>query len=221
MKPFNFSTSRSIINEPGAVNRLGEICRSQNIRRPFIVTDQGIVQTGLLEKLETALRQAQLPCIRYTDVVADPPEAIVTAALEQALAEDVDGVIGFGGGSSMDTAKLVALLARSGEKLEQVYGVEQASGQRLPLVLIPTTAGTARGLKVRGDRSRRCVLPLEALGVEIVVPQYPRGDRAIGPPRLADFGERFVIGSRVETLDFVRRDLEREVGGSGDRVCTA
>ena len=96
----------------------------------------------MLEKLEAALRQAQLPCIHYTDVVADPPEAIVTAALEQALAEDVDGVIGFGGGSSMDTAKLVALLARSGEKLEQVYGVDQASGQRLPLLLIPTTAGT-------------------------------------------------------------------------------
>ena len=142
MKPFSFSTSRCIINEPGAVKRLAEICHSQNISHPLIVTDQGIVQIGLLQQLEDALTQAQLPYSAYTDVVADPPEAIVETALTQALQAKVDGVIGFGGGSSMDTAKLVALLACSGEQLADIYGVDQAQGQRLPLILIPTTAGT-------------------------------------------------------------------------------
>jgi alcohol dehydrogenase class IV len=142
MKPFSFNTSRSIINEAGALNRLGEICRGQDIKRPLIVTDPGIVDIGLLAKLESALRSAGIPYACFSRVVADPPEAIVEAALQLALEEGADGIIGFGGGSSMDTAKLVALLARSGEKLQDIYGVDQASGKRLPLLLIPTTAGT-------------------------------------------------------------------------------
>ena len=142
MNAFTFNTSRSIINEPGSLKRLGEICRSQNISNPLVVTDAGIVNCGLLEQLQDALALAQLSHACFAEVVADPPEAIVEAALGQALQEQVDGVIGFGGGSSMDTAKLVALMAQSGETLADIYGVDQAKGQRLPLILIPTTAGT-------------------------------------------------------------------------------
>lgn len=142
MRAFTFNTSKSIINECGALQRLADICRQQHISRPLIVTDQGIVQLGMLAQLQTVLDQAAIPHTAFTGVVADPTEAIIEAALAQAKADDCDGVIGFGGGSSLDTAKLVALLAKSGASLAQVYGVNQAQGQRLPLILIPTTAGT-------------------------------------------------------------------------------
>ncbi|BFM17538.1 iron-containing alcohol dehydrogenase [Maricurvus nonylphenolicus] len=142
MNPFTFTTTKSIINESGALQRIGEICRNQHITRPLIVTDPGIVSIGLLDKLEAALKAADMPYCSFTKIVADPPESIVLAALEQAKTEQVDGIIGFGGGSSMDTAKLVALMAKSGETLAEIYGVEQAKGQRLPLIQIPTTAGT-------------------------------------------------------------------------------
>lgn len=142
MNSFTFTTTKCIINEPGALQRIGEICRNQGISRPLIVTDPGIVSIGLLDKLEAALKAAAMPYSCFTDIVADPPESIVLAALAQANTEQVDAVIGFGGGSSMDTAKLVALMARSGETLQQIYGVDQAKGQRLPLIQIPTTAGT-------------------------------------------------------------------------------
>ncbi|MCX2981881.1 iron-containing alcohol dehydrogenase [Halieaceae bacterium IMCC14734] len=142
MKAFTFNTTKSIISEPGALQRIGAICASLNITRPLIISDAGIVKIGLLAQLEAALSDADLPLLAFTDVVADPPESVVEQALQLALTESVDGVIGFGGGSSMDTAKLVALLARSGESLADVYGVDQAQGQRLPLVLVPTTAGT-------------------------------------------------------------------------------
>ncbi len=142
MNSFAFNTCRSIISELNAVQRIGEICRQQHIRRPLIVTDSGIVRLGMLAQLERALGSANVPFFSFTQVVADPPEAIILEALAQAKAEQVDGVIGFGGGSSMDTAKLVALMAKSGETLQEIYGVEQAKGQRLPLILIPTTAGT-------------------------------------------------------------------------------
>lgn len=141
MSSFVFNTTKSIINQPGALKDLADICRRQHISRPLVITDPGIIACGLYERLQQAL-DGQLPYCAFTEIVADPPESIILAALELAKTEQVDGIIGFGGGSSMDSAKLVALMARSGEKLADIYGVEQVKGQRLPLILIPTTAGT-------------------------------------------------------------------------------
>ncbi|MFT5117444.1 MAG: alcohol dehydrogenase class IV [Kiritimatiellia bacterium] len=142
MKPFVFNTTKSIINESGALKNIADICRQQHMSKPLVVTDQGIVNVGLMAKLEAALQTGEMAYSSFTEVVADPPEAIIYAALEVLKQGDNDGVIGFGGGSSMDTAKLIALMARSGESLEDIYGVGNAKGQRLPLILIPTTAGT-------------------------------------------------------------------------------
>jgi alcohol dehydrogenase class IV len=142
MKPFVFNTTKSIINESGALKNIAEICRQNHISKPLVVTDQGIVSVGLMAKLEDALKAGDMPYNSYADVKADPPEAVIYAALDVLKAGGNDGVIGFGGGSSMDTAKLIALMAKSGEKLDDIYGVGNAKGQRLPLILIPTTAGT-------------------------------------------------------------------------------
>lgn len=142
MKPFVFNTTKSIINESGALKNIAEICRQNHISKPLVVTDQGIVSVGLMAQLESALKAGDMPYDSYPDVVADPPEAIIYKALDVLKAGGNDGVIGFGGGSSMDTAKLVALMAKSGETLDDIYGVGNAKGQRLPLILIPTTAGT-------------------------------------------------------------------------------
>lgn len=142
MKPFVFNTTRCIINEPGALSKIAAICREHHINRPLVVTDRGIVNVGLMEKLENALKTDQMEYSSYTDVVADPPESVVYEAVEALKAGGNDGVIGFGGGSSMDTAKLIALLANTGAKVNEIYGVGIAKGQRLPLILIPTTAGT-------------------------------------------------------------------------------
>mgnify|MGYP003384847314 CR=1 FL=1 len=142
MQAFTFNTSQSIISECGASKRIAEICRSTGIDRPLIVTDQGIVNIGLLAPLEASLQDGNIAYRSFCEVVADPPEQIIVEALTAAQNHGADGIIGFGGGSSMDTAKLVALMAKSGETLAQIYGVDQAKGQRLPLILIPTTAGT-------------------------------------------------------------------------------
>jgi alcohol dehydrogenase class IV len=142
MKSFEFSTTKTIISESGSIQRLADVCASQGIRRPFVVTDSGILACGLMDVLEHALKESDLIIGCYTDVVADPAEAIVMAAVDSALAHKADGIIGFGGGSSMDTAKLVALLFSQNQQLSEVYGINQVKGERLPLILIPTTAGT-------------------------------------------------------------------------------
>jgi alcohol dehydrogenase len=78
----------------------------------------------------------------YSDVLADPPEHIVLQAADSARQYGADIVIGFGGGSSMDVAKLISILVGSGQPLSSMYGIGNVQGQRLPLVQIPTTAGT-------------------------------------------------------------------------------
>jgi alcohol dehydrogenase class IV len=142
MKPFIFSTTKSIISEIGAVKRITEICSTLDISKPLIITDQGIVDIGLMQPLESAFKQAGKEYFCFDQVVADPPEHIVLSAVAFAKEHKVDGIIGFGGGSSLDTAKLVALLANSDEQLSDIYGVDAIRGKRLPLILIPTTAGT-------------------------------------------------------------------------------
>jgi alcohol dehydrogenase class IV len=142
MKPFIFSTTKSIISEIGAIERIADICSTLDISKPLIITDQGIVNVGLIQILDAAFKKAGKEYFCFDQVVADPPEHIVLSAVDYAKEIKADGIIGFGGGSSLDTAKLVALLANSDEQIADIYGVDAIRGQRLPLILIPTTAGT-------------------------------------------------------------------------------
>lgn len=142
MDPFIFNTSRSIRFGVGLVAQVGEIVKAEVGDRIMVVTDPGMIATGLVDQALKALEAAGVAVELFSDVEADPPEAIVLTAANQAKESAVDGILGFGGGSSLDVAKLVALLARSGETLKDVYGVGNAKGPRLPLILVPTTAGT-------------------------------------------------------------------------------
>jgi alcohol dehydrogenase len=146
---FQFNTTKSIISEPGSLGKIVGICQKLNITKPLVVTDQGIVSCGLLDKLlsefiepENSSGMLEIKVMVYDQVVADPQEKIILSALEQAKHNQIDGIIGFGGGSSMDTAKVVAVLMKSSQSLNEIYGVDQVDGDRLPLILIPTTAGT-------------------------------------------------------------------------------
>ena len=144
MLPFSFATTAQILCEIGASRRLAELCRERGAQRVLIVTDPGISKLGLLADVLPGFARTELTVEVFDQVVADPPEAILLAAVEQARALKAQLIVGFGGGSSMDVAKLVALLAppECAQELAQVYGVGNARGQRLPLILVPTTAGT-------------------------------------------------------------------------------
>ncbi|QUS58831.1 iron-containing alcohol dehydrogenase [Pseudovibrio brasiliensis] len=142
MTGFVFNTSASVICEPGAVQQLGQLTLNTIGKRVLLVSDKGLLQAGLVEPVILRLEAAGVEVSLFEDVVADPPEAIVLQAAELAKTAQVDGVIGLGGGSSLDVAKLVALLVGGGEQLADIYGVGMAKGKRLPLILIPTTAGT-------------------------------------------------------------------------------
>ena len=144
MTAFAFNTVASIVSEPGAAGRLGPLVaeRFPSSRRVVLVTDAGFLRTGLLERARASLAQQGFTVNVFSEVVADPPEHIVDSAVGAARAMEADLVIGFGGGSSMDVAKLVAVLANGSQALHQIYGIGNVTGSRLPLVQVPTTAGT-------------------------------------------------------------------------------
>lgn len=142
MSPFTFNTAPSLVFGSGSIARLGEIAAQRLGPRVALITDAGLVKAGLIAPALRALEEAGVAVDVFDAVVADPPEDVVLAAVQKAKAFDARAVIGFGGGSSIDVAKLVALLAASGETLADIYGVGAAKGPRLPLLAIPTTAGT-------------------------------------------------------------------------------
>lgn len=142
MNAWVFETSPKIVYEDGSSGRLGEMMAGLGVSHALLVTDGWLAGSGLLGPALASLDAAGVRYTIYSDVLADPPEAVVIDCAARAKAAGVDGVIGFGGGSSMDTAKLAALLVGGGENLHDVYGVGKAKGPRLPLVQVPTTAGT-------------------------------------------------------------------------------
>lgn len=142
MNPFTFQTTPNVLFEAGASKKLPEIVASFGARRVLLVTDKGVRNAGLTKAAEEALAAAGVSIDVYDDVVADPPSTVIEAAAKRARDLGTDLVLSIGGGSALDTAKLVAYLAKSDEPLDSIYGVGLAKGDRLPLILVPTTAGT-------------------------------------------------------------------------------
>lgn len=142
MSNFTFETTPRVLCEVDGALRLGTLCRELGARRVLLVSDPGLHKAGLLDAPMQALREAGVDVTLYSDVQADPPEASVLDAVAAGRACGAQAVIGLGGGSSLDTAKLVALLCGREQKLEDIYGINLAQGPRLPLIQVPTTAGT-------------------------------------------------------------------------------
>ena len=140
MSPFQFHTTRSMICEDGAAARLAALAGPLLGPRVLFVTDAGITGLGLDRAARDGLAAAGVAVTLFDAVEADPSRATLEAAV--AAGQGATGVVGFGGGSSLDVAKLAALLLGSGEDLDAAWGVGNAKGPRLPLVLVPTTAGT-------------------------------------------------------------------------------
>lgn len=144
MSHFQFQTVSNIISGLGTVQELKNILTIQKYHKLLLVTDPGMVQHQLHLPILDILDAIKLPYVVYADVQADPPEHIVLDAVQFAKEHAVDVIIGFGGGSSMDVAKIIAILAdpKQNQTIQDIYGVNNAKAPRLPLILIPTTAGT-------------------------------------------------------------------------------
>jgi alcohol dehydrogenase class IV len=136
---FTFRYGPRVVAGPGASTGIA----AHLPRGPVLfVTDAQILGLGLARPALAALRKAGHDVAIFADVEADPSAETVLKAKAVGDAAGAASVVGFGGGSPMDVAKLAACLIASDQPLEAIYGVDQAKGPRRPLVLVPTTAGT-------------------------------------------------------------------------------
>ena len=138
---FNFhSTASLIFGNETAVNSTDQIVNllGKNI---FVITDEGLTELRLYDKTIKKLQSYSNINI-FNKVESDPSKSTLLKAFDEAADFKSTGVLGFGGGSSMDVAKLISLLLGSNQNIDTIWGVNNAKGPRIPLVLIPTTAGT-------------------------------------------------------------------------------
>ncbi len=166
MSEFTFHTTPKIVVRPGATAQTAEICGAILGKRVLFVTDKGIRSVGLERSAIASLESAGHSVTIFDGVEADPGLATLEQAVAIARESSATGVLALGGGSSLDIAKLAALLAGSGEPIDSAWGVANAKGPRLPLVLIPTTAGTGSEvtpvsiITVGGEEKRGVSSPL-------------------------------------------------------------
>jgi len=128
----------------GAVAKLGEVLAQLGLAKPLIVTDPFMVSSGLIDRALAPLRAAGIAPTVFSDTVPDPTDTVIEAGVTVLRAGDFDCLIGFGGGSPMDTAKAMTILAAAPEGTHiRAYKVPAAANRAaLPVICVPTTAGT-------------------------------------------------------------------------------
>jgi len=140
----SLAAPRLMLIGPGSVAHLPEVLRRLGLARPLMVSDPFLAGSGLLDRVLSPLRAAGMAPGLFTDTVPDPTDTVVEAGVAVLRAGDYDCLVGFGGGSPMDTAKAMAILAATpeGTHIRAFKVPAEADRAALPVVCVPTTAGT-------------------------------------------------------------------------------
>jgi len=137
-----FRTTKRILFGPGAVDKIGTEAQLLKAKKVLIITDTGVIQAGLLKGIEKSLQSVNLPFVIFDGVEPDPRIEVVEKSVEKAKKEGIDLIIGFGGGSSLDIAKVTSIMVTNTGKIDSLFGIDLVPNPGIPVILIPTTAGT-------------------------------------------------------------------------------
>ena len=142
MQEFDYQLRPRIIFGSGVIARLGQYAREIGATRALVASDQGVVRAGLFSIGEASLKQAGIEVLGFHDLAENPTNLHVEAGLRVATQFRPDLLIGLGGGSSMDCAKGINFLYSCGGRIKDYWGVGKATKEMLPMIAVPTTAGT-------------------------------------------------------------------------------
>ena len=138
-----FYTNGHIVSEADSMRqKLGDLAKQYDATSAIIITDAGISDLGYVDIAQESLEQAGINVVIFDRVVADPPIEVVEEAIELARANQCNLVIGLGGGSPIDTAKIVALYSNDFHSVNELLEADISGFKKMPLFAIPTTAGT-------------------------------------------------------------------------------
>jgi alcohol dehydrogenase len=142
MVPFDFRPRTRVRFGEGEFTRLGEIAREFGGSRCLLVADPGMVEAGYAKEAERSLKARRMAVHSFHDFTADPNSAMVEAGRDFAAPHGIDLIVALGGGSSMDCAKAINFLLTNGGQMGDYWGYGKAAQPLMPMIAIPTTAGT-------------------------------------------------------------------------------
>lgn len=206
---FDHQPRTRLVFGAGAVQRVGELAAQLGVKSVLVVTDRGIVNAGHALRVERSLQASGLGVVLYDQVRENPTTRDVEDCLKVARAAGIDLFIGLGGGSSMDTAKGCNLILTNGGQVKDYWGVGKATKPMLPLIAIPTTAGTGSECQsaalIADEESHQkmaCLDPKVAARVAILDPELTVSQ----PPRVTACTGIDAIAHAVETAVTKKRN---------------
>ena len=208
MIPFDFQARTRVVFGQGSIERLGPVARELNFQRTLLVADQGVVTPGHVAKATRWLEGAGIAVTPYHDFGENPDSAMIDAGFRFAEPLDVDSIVGLGGGSSLDCAKGINFVLANGGSIGDYRGYGKAVTPLLPMIGIPTTAGTgseAQSYAVISDATTHmkmaCGDPSAAMRVAILDPELT----FTAPRHVTAMAGFDAIAHAVETAATVRR----------------
>jgi alcohol dehydrogenase len=208
MNPFDFQPRTRVVFGQGAFEQLGRLARDLGFRRTLLVADDGVVRAGYVDAALRALEIEGVDAVRFHDFGQNPDSAMVEAGRAFAAPLGIDSVIGLGGGSSLDCAKGINFLLTNGGAMADYRGYARAATPLLPMIAVPTTAGTgseAQSYTVISDATTHmkmaCGDPSAAAKVALLDPEL-----TMTSPRHVTAAAGFdAIAHAVETAVTTRR----------------
>ncbi len=230
MHSFDFHPRTRVIFGQGTINRLGELAQELGFRRTLLVADGGLVASGYVEEASRLLVKAGAEVVAFHDFEANPDTRMIEAGHAFAAPLGVDSIIGLGGGSSLDCAKGINFLLTNGGSIKDYWGYGKAAEPMLPMIGIPTTAGTgseAQSYAVISDAKTHvkmaCGDPKAAFRVAILDPlltfsQPLSVTAAAGFDAIAHAVETFVTTKRNGLSESFSREAWRLLEANYERV---
>ena len=230
MVPFDFQPRTRVVFGSGSLSRLGELAHELGCSRALLVADPGIVAAGHVARADASLRDAGIGTMLFDAFDANPDSAMVAAGAARAAASGIDSIVALGGGSSLDCAKGINFVLTNGGTMRDYRGFGKAAKPLLPMIGIPTTAGTgsdAQSYALISDPTTHekmaCGDPKAAFRVAILDPaltvSQPRAVTAIaGYDALSHAVESYVTTRRTEISDVFARDAWRRLEAHYERV---
>ena len=232
MQPFEFELRTRFIFGKGSFDQLGNRASDLGFTRTLLVGDPGIVACGLMAHAISHLQAKGIHVTPFDDFTANPDTAMVEAGRVTAEASQVDSIIGLGGGSSMDCAKGVNFLLTNGGNIQDYWGFDKAKNSLLPMIAIPTTAGTgseSQCYALISDKNTHvkmaCGAPsasfrLALLDPELTLSQPPDVTAETGYDAIAHAVETFVTKQRCNISQLFSREAWRLLINNYERVLT-
>jgi alcohol dehydrogenase len=230
MRSFDFQPRTRVVFGAGVIERLGELARELDFNRTLLVADHGLLASGHVDEAVGPLQKAGLEVVRFHDFEVNPDTRMIEAGTAFVSPLKIDSVIGLGGGSSLDCAKGINFLLTNGGRMADYRGYGKATKPMLPMIAIPTTAGTGSEAQsyaliseAESHVKMACGDPKAAFRVALLDPaltvSQPRSITATsGFDAIAHAVETFVTTKRSPLSEMFSREAWRLLEPNYERV---